>query len=255
MDQSIIDDRLEFLLQEAEHTAKVCFRDVAADAAGRGALQSSGMLLQKIACLGDAIDALVTSGLADVNAIEAKGSDPTLLYETLTTKVVQLKLRGMELIFSKADWAGASAKAGMTSEIERRLMVARNRIRHHQLGFDRPVTTSSGVSVTGSQNVIVQSHSPNSSASMSLNVEMVGKAISDLDDAVPWPDLPPDAAADIRAEIDTIRAQLRKSSPSGFIVRESGRTLRSLVENVAASVATPHLVAAAVNLWAAVGLA
>lgn len=258
MNETIIEERLESLLTAAEHQAGVCFRNVVAEAAGRGALQNGAVLLMKAACVGDALDTLAASGLADVAAIEAKGGDTSILYESLTTKLVQLKLRGVEKIVAKSDWARGSAEVGMRAEVERRLTIARNRVRHHQLGFDRSAAAApaaaGNVSISGSQGVIVQTHSPGATATLSIDVERVAAAVDALDAATPWHQLATTEANELRAELATIKAQLGKTSPSAFIIRESVRTARSLVENIAASVATPHVLAAAVNLWAASGL-
>jgi hypothetical protein len=52
-----------------------------------------------------------------------------------------------------------------------------------------------------------------------------------------------EARAAIKAEVDTIRPQLGKREPSSVIVRESLKTLRNLVEGLAAGALTPSFVA------------
>lgn len=59
---------------------------------------------------------------------------------------------------------------------------------------------------------------------------------------------------DMRADVDTLRAQLTKSSPSTGVLQEVGQTLRSLGEGVAAGMLTQPAVAALAALLAALGI-
>jgi hypothetical protein len=60
--------------------------------------------------------------------------------------------------------------------------------------------------------------------------------------------------ASLGPEIETLRAQLSKPSPSKAIVREAGQTLRNIVEGIGAGLLTPETAAAATALWSALGL-
>lgn len=57
----------------------------------------------------------------------------------------------------------------------------------------------------------------------------------------------------IRADLATIRAQLKKPTLSESILRETGKTLRNLTENVAATALAPHVQAALLALAATLG--
>jgi hypothetical protein len=59
---------------------------------------------------------------------------------------------------------------------------------------------------------------------------------------------------DMRADVDTLRAQLTKSSPSTAVLQEVGRTLRSLGEGVAAGMLTQPAITALAALLTALGI-
>jgi hypothetical protein len=60
--------------------------------------------------------------------------------------------------------------------------------------------------------------------------------------------------AEIKPELDTIKAQLAKPSPSVAILTEAGRTLRTIIEGAAGGILAPHLISAASTLWAKLGI-
>ncbi|GEM_PF-3634950 len=68
-----IEKRLENLLVTAEREVQMGFRKATAQAAGRGALQSSGYLRTKVSVLGDAMDHFAESAARDAEAIESRG--------------------------------------------------------------------------------------------------------------------------------------------------------------------------------------
>jgi hypothetical protein len=56
------------------------------------------------------------------------------------------------------------------------------------------------------------------------------------------------------ADIDTIRTQLAKPSPNIAIVHEAGKSVRNVLEGIAAGLLTPSISAAALTLWSTIGL-
>jgi hypothetical protein len=58
----------------------------------------------------------------------------------------------------------------------------------------------------------------------------------------------------VKGDLHTIAAQLSKTSPSLVVLQEAGRSLRNIVEGVAAGLMTPGVLAAATALWIALGL-
>lgn len=88
-----------------------------------------------------------------------------------------------------------------------------------------------------------------------VNVGDIGSALDALIEVLSQTALPPALNQELHAELDTLRAQARKSQPNHIILREAGTTARGLLENMTASLLTPPaLTLAAANLWRALGL-
>jgi len=89
----------------------------------------------------------------------------------------------------------------------------------------------------------------------SLHVEQVRAAVTAFENAVRITELPAAMLNEIVADLDTIKAQISKSSPVVAIVQEAGKSLRNIVEGVAAGILTPSVIAAAPPaLWASLRL-
>ena len=78
-----------------------------------------------------------------------------------------------------------------------------------------------------------------------FDVAAMRQALDAFEQATASVELPAELRQAIAAEVDTLRPQLKKPTPSEVIVRESFKTLRSLVEGVAAGTLTSAFVALA----------
>lgn len=255
MDDSTIDRRLENLLTTAEHDMQMAFSATGDAAALQGALQSSGYLLSKARDIGRAMAAFVTAALADVDAVQRAGGSLSHFYETTTTKLIQLKLRGMEDIRRRADaWHSPTALQPVGTEVERQYLAARALLEDHKAGFGRVVTPNSDIHIQAGPGAIVQANSPGAWAQVNIDAQAIRQALSDFEGALPWEDFDPTQVAEIRAEVETIKAQLGKAAPSSTILQESGRSLRAIMENLVASAAQPFVWQGGRMLWQALGL-
>jgi hypothetical protein len=59
---------------------------------------------------------------------------------------------------------------------------------------------------------------------------------------------------ELMGDVETIRAQLQKPSPSRLIIQEAGRSLRNVVEGMTGGMLAPAVTTAAAALWSALGL-
>lgn len=252
MDEELIEQRLESKLAAAEHSLLLRFREVKAKAAAKGALQSSSRILLMIEALGDEIDDLARIGLGDVASIERAGGDSNLLYETLRSKLIQLRLRGEGHIAEVTEWAGPAANQRVAAQVQERLAPALLRVKQHQQGFDRdlPLSTITTYSISGSPGAVQQLGSPGASAVVTVNVSAIEDAVRQVEKAAIG--LDEDVASDVRAELATVRAQLAKKSPTSLIIRESAKSIRSIGENLIAGAMQPGFMLAAHALVAAV---
>lgn len=249
-----IETRLENLLATAEREVQLGFRNATARAAGSGALRSSGHLLTKIGVLGDAMDRFAESATRDAEALERAGHGAEPFYDVAITKLIQLKLRSLDDLRKRSEWAGPSGLTAMMSEAEARYEIARNKLEDHRAGFGRSQPGISHVSIQAGSGSIVQANSPGASAHVSINVGEVGPALASLEAALGTAAIGQQDRAEIDAEIATIRAQLTKPSPSTIVLKESGRTLRSILENLTASAVQPVAWQGGRILWRALGL-
>ena len=259
MNDADIERRLENHLLRVEEAMRLAFREATAKAAKNQALQSGGHLLEKARIVGDAMDRFVQSVTDDADAVERSGSGTALFYETAHTKLIQLHLRGRDDIRSKAEaWAGHSATHGISAETEKRYLAARCLLTDHQAGFGRRPSPAAGhatILLQDSPGAVVQSHSPGAWAQTHVDMAAVAPALDQLEAALHWDDLSAADVHDIRADIATIRAQIGKRSPSSGAIVEAGRSMRAILENLAASAVQPAAWAGALVLWRALGLA
>jgi hypothetical protein len=123
-----------------------------------------------------------------------------------------------------------------------------------------PVAQNYNISIGQMTGSAIQQGSPGAKQSVefNLNVETIKEALAAFETAVTSASLPPDTLADVRADIDTIRAQLVKSTPNRGIIQEAGKSLRHVVEGVVGGMlttpVTTAVTTAAAMLWSALGI-
>ena len=101
----------------------------------------------------------------------------------------------------------------------------------------------------------IQQGSPNATQIVSINLDFreVKRAVAAFEAAMDAAGLPAASVAELNGDIATIRAQLSKASPMPGILQEAGRSMRNVVEGIAAGLLTPEVLAAAPALWSALG--
>ncbi|MGB6446410.1 MAG: hypothetical protein WBF47_14700 [Xanthobacteraceae bacterium] len=87
-----------------------------------------------------------------------------------------------------------------------------------------------------------------------LQVDEAKAAVAKFEAVLSQAAIPADAQAEIAADLQTIKAQLLKPSPSLSILREVGKSARNILEGLAAGIPTPGVLAAGPALWTATGL-
>jgi hypothetical protein len=112
-------------------------------------------------------------------------------------------------------------------------------------GPSRETAVTNNINVTNSTVGSIQQAGNNAhqQSANTLDIGSVQQALDAFDMAVADAELGEQARAAIRAEVETIRPQLSKPTPSGVIVRESMKTLRNVVEGLAAGALTPTFIA------------
>ena len=89
---------------------------------------------------------------------------------------------------------------------------------------------------------------------ITLKVDLARTALAELESALSNTNLSHTVRDEMLADVRTIGAQLSKPTPSTSIVHEAGRSLRNVVEGVAAGALTQPFITAPTALWSALGL-
>lgn len=255
MNDAAIEVRLENLLTNIEHQMLVDFSKATAKAAAGSALQSSRHLLEKARLIGVALDSFVTQACADAESVERAGKETRVLYDQAGTKLIQLQLRGIGHIKDKAQWASPSELSRLRSEVDRFYASAKGRLVDHQAGFGRSVPSVSAMHIQAGAGAVVQANSPGARAQTNVRVQAVPPALDEFEQAVGLLPFSTDEVDAIKAEIETMRAQLKKPSPSSIILTECGQTMRAILENWMAAAAQPAAFTVGHALWRALGMA
>jgi hypothetical protein len=90
--------------------------------------------------------------------------------------------------------------------------------------------------------------------STSINIEATRTAAVQLSEALSASEIPAPLAAELRADLETIKAQLRKMQPSTSVLLEAGRSMRTITENLTANVLATPVTAGVLALLKALGL-
>jgi hypothetical protein len=122
----------------------------------------------------------------------------------------------------------------------------------------RPISTITHNTINAKQIIgsPIQQASPHAtqSAHLTFNVETAREALKAFETAIQNARLPAETLAELTPDIETIRAQLAKPSPSKLIIQEAGRSIRNVCEGIAGGMLTPAVVSAATTLWSILGL-
>lgn len=118
-----------------------------------------------------------------------------------------------------------------------------------------PISMTNSIHVGG--NVInspLQQGTEGSSQSTQIATGDITSSLGELERALSEISIADTERASLAADIKTIRAQLEKPSPSRTILVEAGRSIRSIVENIAASAITPQALDALSRFTSVLGL-
>ena len=118
---------------------------------------------------------------------------------------------------------------------------------HYESSKIKPRTTESLPNVIHVQTMIGSQIQQNTSGSVQfqaspINVGAVRALVDEVERTLPELAASSEQLHDIRAELDTIQAQLRSSKPKPSVISEALRSLRSLIEGVAGNVIAAKLI-------------
>jgi hypothetical protein len=102
--------------------------------------------------------------------------------------------------------------------------------------------------------IVVTHPGANQSIEITVNVGAVADALTRFEAAIAAAELPSKAMDELLADVNTLKAQLAKPSPSALILREAGNSLRNVTEGIVGGMLTPAIMTAAGPLWSALGV-
>jgi hypothetical protein len=253
-------DNLRWHLAGAMSRARAAIAHIKSDHASRGILQS-GMTYQRIfAVVREEFEAGIETAFG-----ELKRAARTTKLEPADLRQATLQCLANFMIEAKA-LIGSAKFRGFPSvtidENERSLDQHLTFVtRQFDVGFFQPEEPQvpqvhNAINIGAMTGSTIQQGSPGAKQSVqfSLTVESARTALDAFEKAIQGVRIPPDILGEIVADVQTIKAQLSKPAPSMAIVQEAGRSLRAIVEGVAAGLLTSPVIAAAPALWSALGL-
>ena len=95
---------------------------------------------------------------------------------------------------------------------------------------------------------------PKSSQNFSINVEAARLAVTEFEWALQATSLPAETLAELSGDLDTIKAQIAKPSPSRTIINEAGSSIRNVIEGMSGGMLPNSLGPYASDLLDALGL-
>jgi hypothetical protein len=118
-----------------------------------------------------------------------------------------------------------------------------------------PISMTNSIHVGGSViGSAIQQGVEGSSQNAQIAVGDINSSLAELERVLSEITITDTERTTLAADIKTIKAQLEKPQPSRGILIEAGRSIRSIVENIAASAITPQTLAALSTLTRALGL-
>ena len=193
----------------------------------------------------------VEAALGELRVAMVKGVlDKTLLRET-----VEMQMRQFALDMKHASKAPLFREWGLVpprvldekeGEFDKKVQFA---LRHFDVGHlsppepEVPASMKNEIKIDQMIGSVIQQGTTgsNQTASVTINFVAVRNALDNLEMILSKHPAPPETAAEIEPEIQTIQAQLAKRMPSVTILREAGRSLRSISEGVAGGLLAPHV--------------
>jgi hypothetical protein len=133
------------------------------------------------------------------------------------------------------------------NEFDRKLYLA---LEHFDVGLNDPTEPAAlppswTVAIGGDMvNSAIQQGSPGATQNVTINVADIREALANYEAALGGYAIPANDLATIQADIATLKAQLAKEQPSPGVLKEIGKSLRTVTENVASSGAWAGLSAA-----------
>src|SRR5258708_11318070 len=253
-------DNIRWHLDKACQNAQHVVNQVMTEHAGRGILESSMTMMRIFDEVRKEFDAGIEVALGELQRTATK---TTLNRQELRQATAQCLTNFA--IAMKSMTAPVQFKFLPREGIDQNLRAFDDHLKFKQRQFDvgffvphepEPPQVTNSITVCNMTASPIMQGSPNANQSVEFNLDAgsARTALTAFETALEAASLSAATRASFAPEIQTLRAQLSKPSPSQMILREAGRSLRNIVEGVYAALLAPAAMAAATALCSALRL-
>ena len=254
---------IDYHLNRTDEETRQQIGSAMARATQKGNLGSSRMVLQIIDICKKQLRIGIDLSVGEFNRIKKETDlDSGDMYDALANCLTSFERRIEESIRKNA-----RTSVGNIEPFEKNIVPLQEELsfalKHVKTGFlsppepPMPPTMANQISIGSMTGGAIQQGTTASTQNVTIKIDpqAVRDGIAGVENALKAETVKPETLAGIRADLDTIKAQLRKPEPSQSILVETGKSLRSVIEGAAAGAAAPQLTAAMLFLGRALGLA
>lgn len=261
--QPTINDHLtqvDMRLEEARDRLASETTQAESGAAAKGAYNSGGLVrvLERVAR--QEFDRAVSEVLGELKrSVQETNLDKEELrrmtYERLQTFAREMRTHSKLEKLVRIKHLGAAHLAKIVDALPSRLNIFLRQFDVGLFGAATPevLAVTNNMSIgTNVGNVQQGTQNSSQTSTVTLNASTINAALDRFESALTG--LPAEDRARIAPDVVALRAQASKPTLTESVIRETGKSLRSVAENVAANLATPEFVTACAALWAALGI-
>ena len=220
-----------------------------AEFSAAGLLRSGSRLKRQAQVRNEHLFRLVEWCLTEVQSLPGKASMHWNEHShTVRGSLAAFMSESRGAVVSEVGTSGAAATQAIEAILSAADTNAQAELDEFEAGVWRPRMPSMGTSVTNNNLTVSNSTVGNiqqagdhayQQGTSAMSIDATRQALDAFDHAVFQADLSEQIKDALRAEIETIRPQLKKDTPNATILRESLKTLRNVVEGIAAGAVTP----------------
>jgi hypothetical protein len=249
-------ERIDWHTTKAVDRATRAVNDVRGQAAFHGAINSSRAVINSFEAVRKEFDSGLEAVLGELKrVIHATALDRNDLRQMAVQRLTNFAAAA-KAIAQTPEASGMGMGEYLSQQFALMDQHLQFSIRQFEVGFfdgPEPEVPPVGNSITIGSMIgsTIQQGSPGAkqSVEVTLDVEAIRKALDVFQAALPASTVPREKIDQLTAEIETMRAQLKKPSPSRLILREAGKSIRNIAEGLVGGMLAPEVMQAAAMLW------
>jgi hypothetical protein len=206
------------------------------------------------------LDAAIDLALGQFNRVSIRANVDRSMLRGITEKCLRSFVVRLQTVLVPT----AGAMPGSADILKTRMPELDGRLDKALHWFDRglltvtepqvPISMTNTIHIGSMVNSSVQQGSHDANQAIQIATGDISTALGELEGHLSTLTLAENEKTSIAADVATIKAQLLKPNPSRAILSEAGKSIRSIVENIAASAVTPQVLAALANFVRSIGL-